>query len=84
MLNKFQEQDLFSTVEQLEDIKKKINSFTVIFLNNSEEEECILKDIEKIISSLKNIHPSLFNYPEQAKYISGGFNSTIAESDGEE
>jgi hypothetical protein len=42
------------------------------------------KDIEKIISSLKNIHPSLFNYPKVAKYISGSFNSTIAESDGEE
>jgi len=26
------------------------------------------KDIEKIISSLKNIHPSLFNNPRVAKY----------------
>ena len=68
MLDKFQDQELFSTVEQLEDIKKKINSFTVIFLNNSEEEECILKDIDKVISSVKNIHPSLFNSPRVAKY----------------
>ena len=42
------------------------------------------KDIDKIISSLKNIHPSLFNYPEQAKYISGKYDSTICELDGEE
>tara|TARA_R100001086_G_scaffold130636_1_gene67663 strand:- start:610 stop:801 length:192 start_codon:yes stop_codon:yes gene_type:complete len=42
------------------------------------------KDIEKIISSLKNIHPSLFDYPKVSKYNSGSFNSTIAESDGEE
>lgn len=63
MLNKFQEQDLLSSVEKLEDIKK---------------------EIDKTISTIKNIKPSIFNYPQEAKYISGSFNSTIAESDGEE
>lgn len=56
MLNKFQEQDLLSSVEKLEDIKK---------------------EIDKTISTIKNIKPSIFSYPQQAKY-------TIAESDGEE
>jgi len=63
MLNKFQEQDLMSAVEKLEEEKK---------------------NLDIIISSLKNIKPSLFSYPKVAKYISGEFNSTIAESDGEE
>tara|TARA_R100001244_G_C5163619_1_gene131203 strand:+ start:1748 stop:1924 length:177 start_codon:yes stop_codon:yes gene_type:complete len=58
MLNKFQEQDLLSSVEKLEDIKK---------------------EIDKTISTIKNIKPSIFSYPQEAKYI-----STIAESDGEE
>ena len=47
MLDKFQEQDLFSTVENLENLKE---------------------DIDKIISSVKNIKPSLFNNPSVAKY----------------
>ena len=63
MLDKFQEQNLFASVEKLEDIKK---------------------EIDKTISIIKNIKPSIFNYPKEAKYISSSFNSTIAESDGEE
>jgi|GEM_PF-2862707 hypothetical protein len=47
MLNKFQEQELFSTVENLENLKE---------------------DIDKIISSVKNIKPSLFKYKSTAKY----------------
>ena len=47
MLDKFQEQELFSTVENLENLKE---------------------DIDKIISSVKNIKPSLFNNPSVAKY----------------
>ena len=48
MLDKFQEQDLMSSVEQLEQQKK---------------------NLDKIISSLKSIKPSLFSYPREAKYI---------------
>ena len=69
MLNKFQEQDLFASVEKLEDIKKKINSFAIIFLDNAEEETYILKEIDETISIIKNIKPSLFSYPKEAKYI---------------
>tara|TARA_Y100000758_G_scaffold301779_1_gene268327 strand:+ start:4125 stop:4349 length:225 start_codon:yes stop_codon:yes gene_type:complete len=47
MLNKFQDQDLFSSVEKLENLKE---------------------DIDIIISSIKNMHPSLFNSPRVAKY----------------
>jgi hypothetical protein len=79
MLNKFQEQDLFASVEKLEDIKdiiiKNINKEDRIKINN---------EIDKVISIIKNIKPLLFSYPKEAKYISGRFNSTIAESDGEE
>ena len=63
MLNKFQEQDLMSFVEKLEDIKK---------------------EIDKTISDIKNIKPSLFSYPKVAKYTTGKFDSTIDISDGEE
>ena len=42
------------------------------------------KNLDKIISSLKGIKPSLFSYTKQAKYISGKFDSTICELDGEE
>ena len=85
MLDKFQEQDLFASVEKLEDIKKLIpNSFDCehdILANNL---TVINNEIDKTISLIKNIKPSLFSYPKVAKYISGRFNSTIAESDGEE
>ena len=70
MLNKFQEQDLMSAVENLIKAVEKL-----------EEEK---KNLDIIISSLKNIKPSLFSYPKVAKYISGKFDTTIAESDGEE
>ena len=42
------------------------------------------KNLDKIISSLKSIDPKLFSYPKQAKYISGKYDSTICELDGEE
>ena len=64
MLNKFQEQDLFASVEKLEDIKdiiiKNINKEDRININN---------EIDKTISIIKNIKPSLFSYPKEAKYI---------------
>ena len=79
MLNKFQEQYLLASVESLEDVKdiiiKNINKENRIKINN---------EIDKTISDIKSIKPSLFSYPKVAKYISGKFNSTIAESDGEE
>ena len=63
MLDKFQEQYLFASVEELVNIKKQIDT--------------TIKDIKSII-------PKLFSYPKQAKYISGKFDSTICELDGEE
>ena len=63
MLNKFQEQDLFASVEKLEDIKK---------------------EIDKTISIIKNIKPSLFSYPQVAKYTTEEFDSTIVEKDDEQ
>ena len=64
MLNKFQEQDLFASVEKLEDIKdiiiKNINKEDRIKINN---------EIDKVISIIKNIKPLLFSYPKEAKYI---------------
>ena len=57
MLNKFQEQDLFASVEKLEDIKSITNNVKV---NN---------EIDKVISIIKNIKPLLFSYPKKAKYI---------------
>jgi hypothetical protein len=57
MLNKFQDQDLFSSVEKLENLKE---------------------DIDIIISSIKNIHPSLFKYKSTAKYntVDGRYDPT--------
>ena len=74
MLNKFQEQELFSTVENLENLKE---------------------DIDKIISSVKNIKPSLFKYKSTARYntVDGRYpttpiinddDNTIDGMDGEE
>ena len=57
MLDKFQDQELFSTVENLENLKE---------------------DIDKIISSVKNIHPSLFKYKSTARYntVDGRYDPT--------
>ena len=77
MLNKFQEQDLMSSVEQLENLKDKIT-------DNFGEYSNINKSFDEIIDTVKNIKPSLFSYPKVAKYTTGKFDSTIAESDGEE
>ena len=41
------------------------------------------KSFDEIIGRLKNINPTLFNYPRTAKYISGKFDSTL-DWDGEE
>ena len=65
MLNKFQEQDLMGSVEQLEVIKsisdnKKVNDH-----------------IDNVIILLKHINPTLFNYPKVAKYTSGKYESTL-------
>ena len=76
MLNKFQEQDLMASVEQLEDLKNKtIDTFG--------EYSNINKLFDEIIGRLKNINPTLFNYPRTAKYISGKYESTL-DWDGEE
>ena len=76
MLNKFQEQDLMASVEQLEDLKNKtIDTFG--------EYSNINKSFDEIIGRLKNINPTLFNYPRVAKYISGKYESTL-DWDGEE
>lgn len=76
MLNKFQEQDLMGSVEMLEDLKDKtIDTFG--------EYSNINKSFDEIIGRLKNINPTLFNYPRTAKYISGKYESTL-DWDGEE
>ena len=76
MLNKFQEQDLMASVEQLEDLKNKtIDTFG--------EYSNINKLFDEIIGRLKNINPTLFNYPRVAKYTSGKYESTL-DWDGEE
>ena len=76
MLDKFQEQDLMASVEQLEDLKNKtIDTFG--------EYSNINKSFDEIIYRLKNINPTLFNYPRTAKYISGIYESTL-DWDGEE
>ena len=72
MLNKFQDQDLMSSVKQLEELKSQITD-TVQY-----------SEVVKIIDTVKNIKPSLFSYPKVAKYTTGKFDSTIDISDGEE
>jgi len=78
MLNKFQEQDLMASVEQLENLKNTISTGF-----NISEYENVLKSFDKIIDTIKNINPTLFNYPKVAKYISGKYESTL-DWDGEE
>ena len=78
MLNKFQEQDLMSSVEQLEELKKQITESYTHYNRD------IHSSIGKTIDTIKKIKPSLFSYPKVAKYTTGKFDSTIAESDGEE
>ena len=67
MLDKFQEQDLMASVEMLEDLKDKVVKIKDLY---------DLKDttisFDEIIDTIKKIHPSLFNYPRVAKYISEG------------
>ena len=76
MLDKFQEQDLMGSVEMLENLKDKtIDTFG--------EYSYINKSFDEIIGRLKNINPTLFNYPRTAKYISGKYESTL-DWDGEE
>ena len=76
MLDKFQEQDLMGSVEMLEDLKDKtIDTFG--------EYSNVNKSFDEIIGRLKNINPTLFNYPRTAKYISGKYESTL-DWDGEE
>ena len=76
MLNKFQEQDLMGSVEMLEDLKDKtIDTFG--------EYSNVNKSFDEIIGRLKNINPTLFNYPRTAKYTSGKYESTL-DWDGEE
>ena len=74
MLNKFQEQYLFASVERLEDIKKNINNFPL-----TQQLIDIKNNIDKTISDIKNINPRLFSYPKVARYLSGKYNSTITE-----
>jgi hypothetical protein len=57
MLNKFQEQDLFASVEKLEDLKSITNN------------DKVNDEIDKTITIIKNIKPSLFSYPKVARYI---------------
>ena len=60
MLNKFQEQDLMGSVEHLESALECIDD---------ENLPKVIKHINKAIVDIKNINPTLFNYPRVAKYI---------------
>ena len=79
MLDKFQDQDLISSVEHLE------NALELIY-NKKEEDDNrdyakAILHIKVAIDSMKKIHPSLFSYPQVAKYITGKFDPTIVEKD---
>ena len=71
MLNKFQEQDLMASVEQLEVVK------------NISDNKKVNDHIDNVIILIKHISPTLFNYPRVAKYTSGKYESTL-DWDGEE
>ena len=73
MLNKFQEQDLMASVEHLESALEYIDY--EIF--DDENLPKVIKHIKKAIADIKNINPTLFNYPRTAKYISGKYESTL-------
>tara|TARA_R100001244_G_scaffold4246_2_gene5432 strand:+ start:315 stop:578 length:264 start_codon:yes stop_codon:yes gene_type:complete len=87
MLNKFQEQDLMGSVEMLEDLKDKISNIDSELnrkhLLTLSEYQKIIKSFDGIIGRLKNINPTLFNYPREAEYTSGKYESTL-DWDGEE
>ena len=81
MLNKFQEQDLMGSVEHLED------SLELIY-NKKEDDDNrdyakAILHIKIAIDKLKSINPTLFNYPREAEYTSGKYESTL-DWDGEE
>jgi hypothetical protein len=81
MLDKFQEQNLMGSVEHLED------SLELIY-NKKEDDDNrdyakAILHIKVAIDKIKNINPTLFNYPREAKYISGKYESTL-DWDGEE
>ena len=81
MLDKFQEQDLMGSVEHLED------SLELIY-NKKEDDDNrdyakAILHIKVAIDKIKNINPTLFNYPREAKYTSGKYESTL-DWDGEE
>ena len=79
MLNKFQEQDLMASVEQLENLKDKI-------IDNFGEYSNINKSFDEIIDIIKNINPILFNSPRVAKYDTpdGRYDPTPIINDDEE
>ena len=79
MLNKFQEQDLMASVEHLELALECIDY--EIF--DDENLPKVIEHIKKAIADIKNVNPTLFNYPRTAKYISGKYESTL-DWDGEE
>jgi hypothetical protein len=74
MLDKFQDQDLMHSVEQVENLRDKI-------IDVYSYDRDIVISFNKIIDTVKNIHPSLFNNPKSAKYITGKFDPTIVEKD---
>ena len=67
MLNKFQEQALMASVEMLEDLRDKISETDYDYSEYSN----IIKSFDEIIDTIKKIHPTLFSYPQVAKYITG-------------
>jgi hypothetical protein len=73
MLDKFQDQDLMHSVEQLENALELIaNKKELVGKEKYLEEDKAILHIKVAIDSMKKIHPSLFNYPRVARYMEEG------------
>jgi len=81
MLNKFQEQYLLASVDQLQNLKMQvmININTKCYTN----EKNLWDKFDKIISDIKSINPRLFSYPKVATYntVDGKYPTAIIIKD---
>ena len=83
MLNKFQEQDLMGSVEHLENSLEFIYNEKREIDDDGRDYAKAILHIKIAIDKLKSINPTLFNYPREAEYTSGKYESTL-DWDGEE
>jgi len=68
MLDKFQEQDLMGSVEHLESALECID-YEIFYDENLPK---VIEHIKKAIADIKNVNPTLFNYPRVARYMEEG------------